>query len=161
MEQNQTIKEKLHIYRQSEGWFRVKAERQLGGWVTWAVMICKGAALCRDELSVFTECQHPEVMKHCVDDLCDARLLEWFIQAQTIALFSQLDCFVPLLSSCYLSSLMLWILSTFLAHLPVLTWRGSVLQSSNILPNSGFPVTRLMALLSCIPFLIDSSIPAL
>lgn len=44
--------------------------------MTSAVMTCKGAALCRDELSVFTECQHPEVMKYCVDDLCDARLLE-------------------------------------------------------------------------------------
>ena len=41
-----------------------------------AVMTCKGSRFMQDKLSVFTECQHPKVMKHRVGDLCKAGFLK-------------------------------------------------------------------------------------
>ena len=41
-----------------------------------AVMTCKGSRFMQDKPSVFTECQHPEVMKHRVGDLCKPVILK-------------------------------------------------------------------------------------
>ena len=100
-------------------------------------------------------------MKHRVGDLCKAVILKWSTWAQTTALILQLDRFIPLLSTCYLSSLLLSILST--PYLIYLHWpdRNSALRSWNVLPSSVFPIIQPTALLSCGPFLIGFSTPVL
>lgn len=137
----------------SERWLRhdPAAERH-GLW--WHAKV---HTLCGDELSVLTECQHPE----------GRELDGWSLQCRAPGMIpaspdngfiSAADYFNPLLGTCYLSSLMLWIL---LACLSALTWLLLVLQSLTILPNSGFPVIWLIALPSCILFPKGSSTPVL